>query len=287
MMGIVVIRTRPEGDNVVKTPGELVAGMRVDGLEETADDPEVHGKDVKVLCNGAPDDRCSDCAETKHHDFDRRSVFCGQTKWCRVLVVNFVDHLVEGTPVETAVRPVVPCVFDDEEDGDLVDHLVKGRKGNVGLKTCVLSERVEEPCTMSAQSLQSRSLESNIPDLWKLDSKVTEQYKFGAVPLFSSRRDFLLYLMSATASLPIVPHVTTYILNLVLVKVRNAIDNHPRQRPTKVDNLVHGKRHDARGEHVVANVRVPGSPHELEVVELDILLRDLLKVVPVSVCSVR
>jgi hypothetical protein len=61
------------------------------------------------------------------------------------LVVDLVYGLVEGAPVEGAVSPVVPCVLEDEEDCDLVGHLVDGREWDVGTEAKVLSHGVEEP----------------------------------------------------------------------------------------------------------------------------------------------
>ena len=60
-------------------------------------------------------------------------------------------------------------------------------------------------------------------------------------------------------------------MNLVLVERRHTVDDHPRQRTTKVDELVHEEGHDARGEDVVADERIPRRPQALEVVELDIV----------------
>jgi hypothetical protein len=64
----------------------------------------------------------------------------------------------------------------------------------------------------------------------------------------------------------------THLLNLVLLEVWNPVDDHPRQGAAKVDELVHDEAHDTSGEDVVADVCVPGSPHALEVVEVDIVL---------------
>lgn len=94
VVDVVMISTSPEGKEVVQAPGELVARVGVDGLEETKDDPNVHGKDVEVLGNGAPEDGDTDGAETQTHDLDRGSVFSGETEGSRVLVVDLVDGLV-------------------------------------------------------------------------------------------------------------------------------------------------------------------------------------------------
>lgn len=122
VVGIVVIGAGPEGQEVVQAPGELVARVSVNSLEKTENDPNVHGQDVQFAGNGAPENGRADSAEAKDHDFDRGSVFCGKTEGCRILVVNLVDVLVERTPVQSTVRPVVPGVLEDEEDGDLESH---------------------------------------------------------------------------------------------------------------------------------------------------------------------
>ena len=41
-------------------------------------------------------------------------------------MVEFVDLLVERWCVQGSVEPVVPRVFEDEEDGDLVGHGQEG-----------------------------------------------------------------------------------------------------------------------------------------------------------------
>lgn len=64
----------------------------------------------------------------------------------------------------------------------------------------------------------------------------------------------------------------TYGLNLVLLEVGNLVDDDPWQGAAEVDDLVHDEAHDTGGEHVVADVCVPRSPHALEVVEVDIVL---------------
>lgn len=43
MVGIVVIGARPERQEVVEAPRELISRMRIDCLEETKHDPEIHG----------------------------------------------------------------------------------------------------------------------------------------------------------------------------------------------------------------------------------------------------
>ena len=60
-------------------------------------------------------------------------------------MVDLVDVFVEGTPVEGAVGPVVPAVFDDEEGDDLVDDLEGGGEGDAVGHAEELGHGVEEP----------------------------------------------------------------------------------------------------------------------------------------------
>lgn len=64
----------------------------------------------------------------------------------------------------------------------------------------------------------------------------------------------------------------THVLNFVLVEVWYLVDDDPGQSAAEVDDLVHDEAHDARGEDIIANVRVPSHPHALEEVEVDIVL---------------
>lgn len=43
------------------------------------------------------------------------------------------------------MKPVVPGVFEDEEDGDLVGHCEEGREWDRGAEAAVLGHGVEEP----------------------------------------------------------------------------------------------------------------------------------------------
>lgn len=92
-----------------------------------------------------PEDWTNDGAETEEQHFNRTGVFCCQAERCRVLMVNLVDHLVELGGVQGPVRPIVPRVFHNEEDGDLVCHCEDGGEGNGGREATELSEWVEEP----------------------------------------------------------------------------------------------------------------------------------------------
>lgn len=47
--------------------------------------------------------------------------------------------------MQGAVKPIVPGVFEDEEDGDLVGHCEEGREWDRGAEAAVLGHGVEEP----------------------------------------------------------------------------------------------------------------------------------------------
>jgi hypothetical protein len=75
----------------------------------------------------------------------------------------------------------------------------------------------------------------------------------------------------------------TYVLELVSVEERYAVDDDPGKRASKVEELVDDKGHDSCRQDIVAHPCVPGHPHLLEVVELHVVLGDLLKGAPVRV----
>lgn len=170
-----VLGAGPEGQEVAQTPWEIIAGVRVDGLEETQDNPHVHGEQVQVTGKGDPEDGAAYGSNGQQHNFNWRGVLGGKTKRSRVGVVQLVDVLVERAVVQSAVEPVVPGVFHDEEDGDLVGHLEPGREGDTVVHAKVHGNGVEEP------------------DLRELDGDVADKDKGSAVKLLAPRRNFLLF----------------------------------------------------------------------------------------------
>jgi len=102
-MEIMVIGARPEREDVLKRPREIVSAVSVDSLEKSEDDPNVHGEDVEVAGANDVENRTSDRSSPKDEDFSWMGVFGGEAEGSRVFVVNFVDVLVHGTPVEEPV----------------------------------------------------------------------------------------------------------------------------------------------------------------------------------------
>lgn len=129
---------------------------------------------MQVAGDSAPENGHADATETKHHDFDRRGVFSGQTEGRRVLMVDLVDIFIEEAVVHSAVDPVVPDILENEEDGDLESHLVDTGERDGIAEAEELAHRVEEP------------------DLRELDGEVGEEDEEGALPLFPCSGDRIL-----------------------------------------------------------------------------------------------
>ena len=247
---VVPVRPRPDGQPVVQAPGELVARMRVDGLEEAEHDPQVHGQDMQAPRQRAVHDGHADGAEAEEHDLDGRRVLGGHAEGRAVLVVDLVHPAVHGPPVQEAVVPVVPRVLGHEEDGDLRGHGVPVREGDRGGEAEELGDRVEEP------------------DLRQLDGEVGEEDEGGALPLLGGGGELALDRTISAAETPdgddartaMARGRETYGLDLVPVEPWYHTDDDPGQGAAKVDDLVHGERHDAGGEDIVLHERVPRRP---------------------------
>lgn len=171
---VVVVGSSPDGQEVSQAPGEVIARVGVDGLEETQNDPHVHGDQVEVASQRDPENRATNSSNSEQHDLYRGSVLSSQTEGSRIRVVQLVDVLVQWAVVQSAMEPVVPSILHNEEDGDLVGHLEQRREGHAIVHTKVSGDRVEEP------------------DLRKFNGDVADKNEGGAIKLFFPRRDFLL-----------------------------------------------------------------------------------------------
>ncbi len=83
--------------------GLTIAGVRIDGLEETEDNPDVDGEDVEVVTEHAVQDGTKDRASSKDENLGGVSVLGSKTERGGILVVNLVDVLVERAPVQSLV----------------------------------------------------------------------------------------------------------------------------------------------------------------------------------------
>lgn len=172
---IVVFGASPDGQEVSQAPGEVVAGVGIDGLEKTENNPDVHSEQVEIARDGDPEDRATNGSKGEDHNLDRRGVLGGEAEGRGVGMVQLVNVLVQRTVVQQAVGPVVPCVLQNEEDGNLVGHLEQAGERYAVVHAEEGSNGVEQP------------------DLGKLNGDVGQENKGGAIELFSPSRYFLLF----------------------------------------------------------------------------------------------
>lgn len=220
---VVVVSTGPQGEKVAEGPGKVVARVRVNGLEQTQHDPNQNGDQVHVAEKVGPEQRAADSAQTSNSDLDRVGVLGGQAKGRGVAVVLLVNVLVQGANVQSAVEPVVPGILHEKEGGNL--H-AKGRQGrkvgrNVNVKKL-------------ANGLEGK-------DGHGLDKGVGHQDVAQA-----------LELLGVAGVLGI--------LDLVLLKVGDAVQNVPWQAAAKVHKLVDHKKQEAGRQKVVVHPRVVVAP---------------------------
>ena len=119
--------------------------MRIDRLEESEHDPQIHCQDVQISGDCAPEDWAADGPEAEAHDFDGGGVFSCKAKRRRILVMNFMDVFIEWSPMHGAMGPIVPSVFKDEKDCELVSHGTERWERDAGAEAEELSHGVEEP----------------------------------------------------------------------------------------------------------------------------------------------
>jgi hypothetical protein len=54
---------------------------------------------MEIACNSAEENWGSNSSKTKDENFGGMSVFSGQSEWSRILMMDFMDVLVERTPM--------------------------------------------------------------------------------------------------------------------------------------------------------------------------------------------
>lgn len=220
VVNVVVLGASPDRQEVAQAPGEVVAAVGVDGLEETEGDPDVHGQEVKLAGDGEDKDGRSDDTDTEETSLNGRSVLSSQTERSRVKVVHLVDASVERAVVKSAVEPVVPGVFHDEEESNLPSHGEDRGERDAVVHAEVGGNGVEEP------------------DLRQFGGEVADEDDGGAIPLLLQGGDLL-------------------VLNLVLVEVRDLVHDHERNAAAEVDDLVHEEAEETGRQSIVVHPQVP------------------------------
>lgn len=221
VVNVVVLSAGPDRQEVAQAPGEVVAAVGVDGLEETQSDPDVHGQEVELAGDGEDQDGRSDDTDSKQTRLNGRGVLSSQAERSRVQVVHLVDAPVQRAVVKSAVEPVVPGVLHDEEEGNLPSHGEDRGEWNAVVHAEVGGNGVEEP------------------DLRQFGGEVADEDDGGAIPLLFQGGDLL-------------------VLNLVLVEVGDLVHDHEGKAAAEVDDLVHEEAHETGRQSVIVHPQVPG-----------------------------
>lgn len=77
--------------------------------------------------------------------------------------------------------------------------------------------------------------------------------------------------------------LNTHVLDLIILQETKAVYKNPRQRATKINNLMHQERHDTRSENIVLHPGIPRRPHPFHDVQIGMMLRNLGELAPISV----
>jgi len=75
----------------------------VDSLKQSQDNPNINREDMEIASEGGVEDRATNGTGSKDQDFSGMGIYRCKTKRRRVLVMNFVDILVEETSMKCLV----------------------------------------------------------------------------------------------------------------------------------------------------------------------------------------
>lgn len=170
--------------------------MRVDSLEEAERDPDVDGEDVQVAREEAVEQGSRDGAGAKDHDLCRVRILSGQTERRRVLVMDFVNVLVEHRRVEELMgcrltnsmvshgkhseeksvkehmlTEIVEHVLEEEKERQLGEHDLPMRERHLpGAHAKDLSDRMEQEDLSKSQLYENLKGKGKICSRWELQS---------------------------------------------------------------------------------------------------------------------
>lgn len=86
---------------------------------------------MQIPRNSTIQNRAPHRPEPQNKHLRRMRVLRSKSERRTILMMNLVNILVQRSPVQKAVSPVVECIFHDEEDGDLPGHGLPGGEGDV------------------------------------------------------------------------------------------------------------------------------------------------------------
>lgn len=228
--------------------------MSVDSLEQPQTDPNVNGKDVKVLSEETIEEWTRNCALSQDEDFERVGILGRQANRSRVGMVQLVYVLVKVLGVQSSMSPEVEHVFEEEEECDLGRHQPNWRKRHL----------VRRHAKVAANRMKQ-------VDERELAGEVGEENDLGAVPDLSVG-DCLVG------------------LDLPLSEVWHSVDDEPRSCSTKVDDLMQHKREETSGDDGIAHPDVvagPGPLHPRKLAELHAAIKSVVRLRRVHGLEVR
>lgn len=128
VMMVMKVCATVEWEPAVERPGEVVAGMTLNGLHAAEGEVGVKSEEMRGDEIGA-----GEGGGTEEDDLERVCVLCGDAERGGVVMMDRVDGLVEIGGVECAVTPIEDKVLDEEEDEDLEEDGGDGGEGVQGV----------------------------------------------------------------------------------------------------------------------------------------------------------
>lgn len=80
-----------------------ISAVGVNSLEQPQNNPNVDGHDVEVTSESTVQNGAGEGTSSENEDLSRMGIFGSKAKGCGVLVVEFVDMLIEDTSMERLV----------------------------------------------------------------------------------------------------------------------------------------------------------------------------------------
>lgn len=80
-----------------------ISTVGVDGLEEAENNPDIHRQNVEISRIPAVQQRSRQGPCTQNEGLHRVGILSRKTEWCSILMVQFMNMLVENTGVEHLV----------------------------------------------------------------------------------------------------------------------------------------------------------------------------------------
>lgn len=215
--------------------------MSINSLEQSQADPDGNSEQMQIASEVTPNQWQTNSSHSQKGNLYWMSVLSGETKRSSVSVMLFMDIFVENTIVQTSMEPVVPCIFHYEENTQVQENLRNGWEWDGEAHTDLGTDWMKEP------------------DRQSLDHEMRNNNRFHTFPLFRVAWDL-------------------GVLNLILLEVRDTIDDEPGQTTAKVHDLVHEEEKESSSKNVIVHPVVVGTPNLFEDIEASYLIKVLISI---------